>query len=78
LPEIEDFDILVSLADIPRESTFSAFPGITAEGETLLAGASAGVYIAGSPDSKALFGHPTPRKGASGHSFGFSKSNSRN
>ena len=36
-PEAEDFDIRVSLADIPRESTFSAFPGITRH-ITLLAG----------------------------------------
>lgn len=29
LPAAENFDIRVSLADIPPESTFSAFPGIT-------------------------------------------------
>lgn len=39
LPETEDFDIRVSLADIPPESTFSAFPGITRH-ITLLVGAA--------------------------------------
>lgn len=39
LPETEDFDIRVSLADIPPESTFSAFPGITRH-ITLLGGAA--------------------------------------